>query len=104
MGLIPGREGGYPEGILLGGSGRRALGMGGFGQGMGPPAFPWRRWGVSAEDRPPSRQLQCATPADLSTFPLFPALSGVPHQVSANPTRLRGLIGGRAGGGTHRQC
>ena len=53
MGLILGREGGYPEGILLGGSSSRASGMGGFGQGIGPPAFPWKHRVVSAEDRPP---------------------------------------------------
>ena len=45
-----GTGGNGPEGA----TGRRAgevLDRGGFGQGMGPPAFPWKRQGVSAEGR-----------------------------------------------------
>ena len=51
---------GSPEGMWgAGGSGPeggdRASGRGGFGQGVGPPAFPWKRRGVSAEARPRPR-------------------------------------------------
>ena len=45
---------GSPEDMWgVGGSGPegggRASGRGGFGQGVGPPAFPWKRRGVSAK-------------------------------------------------------
>ena len=40
---------GSPEGMWRAG-GSKASGRGGFGQGVGPPAFPWKRRGVSAEE------------------------------------------------------